>query len=201
MVETNSIDLTQEPNPNGEIVNFSEVTDPRWSGIISLPSHGQLTLAPKIRNDLYIVKGSLVESDKELPSGTFLTRSTESSLNAGSGGATVFMYRDSIAINSRDETVVPSELQWYQGGAEGMEVAPLFGAHHRLSLVSWKPGTQIGVHSHPFGEEIFVLAGELHDQHGRYPAGTWQRLHPETSHSPFAEIDTLILLRNGHLRT
>jgi anti-sigma factor ChrR (cupin superfamily) len=62
------------------------------------------------------------------------------------------------------------------------------------------PGTRAHMHHHPRGEEIDVLEGELQDQRGRYPAGSWQRLHADPGHAPFADVDTLILLRNGHLR-
>ena len=81
-----------------------------------------------------------------------------------------------------------------------MQVASLIGPDHELMLVVWSRGTHMRFHRHPQGEEIFVLQGELRDQHGCYPAGTWQRLHPGTGHAPYSETDTLILLRNGHLR-
>ena len=89
---------------------------------------------------------------------------------------------------------------WQQGGVRGMRIAPLIDDYYRLMLVSWSPNTNVPYHDHPRGEEIFVLKGELQDQRGRYPAGTWQRLHPGTGHSPHVTADTLILLRNGHLR-
>lgn len=65
--------------------------------------------------------------------------------------------------------------------------------------VAWTRSSQMRFHNHSAGEEIFVLQGELCDQSGQYPAGTWWRLHPGTGHAPYSETDTLILLRNGHL--
>jgi quercetin dioxygenase-like cupin family protein len=81
-----------------------------------------------------------------------------------------------------------------------MHIAPLASGRQHVSLVEFHPGAQTHDHTHPSGEEIFVLSGELRDANERYPAGTWLRLHPGARHAPFAEVPTVILLRHGHLR-
>jgi len=55
---------------------------------------------------------------------------------------------------------------------------------HTTSIVEYYPGASFPEHSHPKGEEIFVLEGVFEDDNGCYPAGTYLRNPPGTSHSP-----------------
>lgn len=198
-IETKSADLERQLGNAMEVIHLSDSRDSRWAGVYFLPSNTAVTLDESEPSEIFVIKGSLVETGLQHQRGAFLTRTGNVNLNAGREGAVFFVYRQSMTSSRRNVTLSDNDLQWYQGGAEGMKVAPLPSLHHRLSLVSWLPGTRVPRHSHPRGEEIFVLAGELRDQHDRYPAGTWQRLHPDSSHAPYAEVETLILLRNGHL--
>ncbi|MEL7448217.1 MAG: cupin domain-containing protein [Pseudomonadota bacterium] len=52
------------------------------------------------------------------------------------------------------------------------------------SVVRYAPGSSFSAHSHPLGEEILVLDGVFSDEHGDYPAGTYLRNPPGSSHSP-----------------
>jgi anti-sigma factor ChrR (cupin superfamily) len=90
---------------------------------------------------------------------------------------------------------------WHAARAALMDVATLSEDGHGVSLVRWRPGASVPPHAHRSGEEILVLEGELRSGEERYPAGTWLRLHPDSTHAPFATTRTLILLRNGHLRS
>ena len=48
----------------------------------------------------------------------------------------------------------------------------------RVALLKLAPGTRLGRHEHPGGEETFVLEGALEDELGRYPKGAWLRNPP-----------------------
>lgn len=200
MIESKSIDLARPINQAGEVIHFTDAGDSHWAGIVDLGAHELLPLKLSSRIDLYILQGELIENPGFIHvSGTFLRPSIGTTLIAGTQGARLFKYQDSSALPNNPVTVTPSQRNWHTGGAIGMKVASLIDADHRLMLVSWMRDTQMRSHDHPRGEEIFVLSGELCDQRGGYPAGTWQRLYPQTSHSPYSQTETLILLRNGHL--
>jgi anti-sigma factor ChrR (cupin superfamily) len=200
MVETNSCQLEQAASATPIVANLSDADDARWAGVVFLPPRTRLPLETGARHDIYVLKGVLAEKTRRHRIGAFLSRADDAQLTAGSDGAALFVYRGGVMPASQDLTVALDDRVWFQGGVDGMHVARLYEAPHRLTLVSWTPGTKMRSHAHPRGEEIFVLKGELRDQRGCYPAGTWQRLHPAAMHAPYAEIDTLILLRNGHLR-
>ena len=67
------------------------------------------------------------------------------------------------------------------------------------SVVRYDAGSAFHAHPHPDGEEIFVLSGELQDEYGVYPPGTWIRNPHNSEHCPFCEQDTVIWIKTGHL--
>jgi anti-sigma factor ChrR (cupin superfamily) len=64
---------------------------------------------------------------------------------------------------------------------DGAEVA------RATSLVRYAAGSRFERHEHGGGEEILVLDGMLSDEHGDYPAGTYIRNPPGSSHAPFSK--------------
>lgn len=52
------------------------------------------------------------------------------------------------------------------------------------SIVRYAPGSKFSAHTHTGGEEFIVLDGVFQDEHGDYPAGTYVRNPPTTSHTP-----------------
>jgi len=85
--------------------------------------------------------------------------------------------------------------------------SPMAGVERRLldrrgeevaratSIVRYAPGSHFARHSHGGGEEILVLEGTFSDEHGSYPAGTYLRNPPGSSHAPFSEEGCTILVK------
>ena len=63
------------------------------------------------------------------------------------------------------------------------------------SVVTYEPGSTFPEHSHPGGEEIFVLEGEFADENGFYPAGTYIRNPPGSHHSPFSNTGCKLFVK------
>jgi len=63
------------------------------------------------------------------------------------------------------------------------------------SIVAYGANSQFAPHAHPKGEEFFVLAGKFSDEHGDYPAGTYVRNPPGSSHQPFSREGCLIWVK------
>lgn len=68
-----------------------------------------------------------------------------------------------------------------------------------VKLVDFAPGCTSLHHDHGGGEEVLVLQGVLSDEFGDYPAGTWYRVPPGSSHSPFSRDGCRIWFKAGHL--
>lgn len=63
------------------------------------------------------------------------------------------------------------------------------------SVVRYEPGSTFHAHSHPDGEEIFVLEGVFSDEHGDWPAGTYL-LNPEGfRHAPFSRDGCVLFVK------
>jgi anti-sigma factor ChrR (cupin superfamily) len=90
---------------------------------------------------------------------------------------------------------------WRAGLVPGLSVMPLH-SHDGINtaLVKWAPQTRFNTHTHPGGEEIFVLDGLFQDEAGDYPAGTWLRSPRWSRHTPFTGAEgALIYVKVGHL--
>ncbi|WP_404343428.1 cupin domain-containing protein [Pseudoalteromonas mariniglutinosa] len=93
-------------------------------------------------------------------------------------------FSQKIAIDTAQQPWLPSPLQ-------GVERKPLAREQaesgHATSIVKYQAGAHFSEHSHPLGEEIFVLEGIFSDENGDYPAGTYIRNPPGSKHTPFSK--------------
>jgi quercetin dioxygenase-like cupin family protein len=63
------------------------------------------------------------------------------------------------------------------------------------SIVRYAPGSAFSAHTHGGGEEFLVLEGVFQDEHGDYPAGTYVRNPPGSSHTPASRDGCIILVK------
>lgn len=63
------------------------------------------------------------------------------------------------------------------------------------SIVRYAPGSHFSAHTHTGGEEFIVLDGVFQDEHGDFPAGTYVRNPPTTSHTPGSEPGCTIFVK------
>ena len=88
---------------------------------------------------------------------------------------------------------------WIASPLPGVARRPLYrlgGEQARAtSLVKYAPASHFSAHQHPCGEEFLVLEGVFEDEHGRYPAGSYVRNPPGSSHTPGASEGCMIFVR------
>ena len=63
------------------------------------------------------------------------------------------------------------------------------------SVVRYDPGSRFSAHVHGRGEEFLVLDGTFSDERGDYPAGTYVRNPPDSSHAPHSDGGTTIFVK------
>lgn len=63
------------------------------------------------------------------------------------------------------------------------------------SVVRYAAESQFHEHSHPRGEEIFILDGIFSDEQGDYPAGTYIRNPDPSPHSPSSRDGCVLFVR------
>ncbi len=95
------------------------------------------------------------------------------------------------------------DLPWVDSPALGIQrrmLDRIGGEQARAtSIVRYAPNTHFAAHCHDFGEEILVLDGELRDEFGHYPAGTYLMNPPGSSHAPYSETGCTLFVKLRHL--
>lgn len=95
--------------------------------------------------------------------------------------------------------LLPAQQHWQPSPMPGVSRIMLDRAGGEVaratSLVRYAAGSGYHPHRHDGGEEILVLQGVLSDEHGDYPAGTYLRNPPGSSHSPFSVEGCLLLVK------
>ncbi|MCH1449196.1 MAG: cupin domain-containing protein [Litoricolaceae bacterium] len=154
--------------------------------------------------EIVVLKGTFIDDDGIYPAGTYLRNppGTSHRPSAGPEGALLFVklaqFQEGDAKACRIHT---QESNWLPGLVSGLKVLPLhqYESEH-VALVRWAPNTQFNPHVHFGGEEILVIEGTFHDEHGTYPSGSWYRSRHQSTHTPFTGSDgALIYVKTGHL--
>ena len=106
-------------------------------------------------------------------------------------------YSKRLVIETVGKSFAPSDLP-------GVERIPLEREKPALgvttSVVRYEVGATFPEHTHPQGEEIFVLEGEFGDEFGLYPAGTYIRNPPGSYHSPFSTIGCKLFVKRNQFQ-
>ena len=63
------------------------------------------------------------------------------------------------------------------------------------TIVRYAPGSHFSPHVHTGGEEFLVLEGVFQDEHGDFPAGTYVRNPPTSSHTPRSDEGCTIFVK------
>ncbi len=100
---------------------------------------------------------------------------------------------------SRRASLTPDQYQWVPSPQPGVERVMLdrLGAEygHATSLVRYAPGVHFPLHQHPGGEEVLVLSGTWCEGAQQYPAGTYLRNPPGSSHAPFSSEGATLFVK------
>lgn len=100
-----------------------------------------------------------------------------------------------------DQAVVieTAEMEWQASPMAGVWRKPLAreaAEHgHTTSVVRFDEDSHFSAHEHPGGEEILVLEGVFSDERGDYPAGTYIRNPPGSSHTPFSKQGCVLFVK------
>ncbi|RTQ97807.1 cupin domain-containing protein [Halomonas nitroreducens] len=154
--------------------------------------------------EILVLEGEFADEHGSYPAGCYLRNpiGTSHAPRVGEQGATIFVKLHQFAAADTARTVIDTRSgTWTPGQAEGVEVMVLHDvAGEHVALERWAPNTRLPSRAHRGGEEILVLDGRFHDEHGDYPAGTWLRSPPGSQHTPFTgEEGALLYVKVGHL--
>ncbi|MBV7296544.1 cupin domain-containing protein [Enterovibrio paralichthyis] len=152
--------------------------------------------------EILVLDGVFADEHGEYPAGTYLRNPPGSSHTPFSKeGCTLLVKLHQFSAHDHHQVVIDTNKE--DGWIDGQGKLRIFPLHEfngeQVALIKWPAGSHFFTISHFCGEEVFVLSGEYRDEFGRYKAGTWLR-HPHMfEHDPYAEEDTLLWVKVGHL--
>jgi anti-sigma factor ChrR (cupin superfamily) len=96
------------------------------------------------------------------------------------------------------------DLPWQASPAAGVERRMLDrigeGGARATSIVRFAPDSAFAPHTHGGGEEFIVLEGVFQDERGDYPAGSYVRNPPTSSHTPASRPGCTIFVKLWQFR-
>lgn len=100
----------------------------------------------------------------------------------------------------KERVVVHSDqLEWKASPMPGVDRRMLdrIGGEvaRATTIVRYAPNSKFSAHTHTGGEEFIVLEGVFQDEHGDFPAGTYVRNPPTTSHTPGSDEGCTIFVK------
>ncbi|MCY4336029.1 MAG: cupin domain-containing protein [Litoreibacter sp.] len=100
---------------------------------------------------------------------------------------------------SKPVIIHSDELEWQPSPMKGVDRRMLdrIGGEvaRATTIVRYAPGSHFSAHTHTGGEEFIVLGGVFQDEHGDFPAGTYVRNPPTSSHTPGSEPGCVIFVK------
>lgn len=151
--------------------------------------------------EVLVLEGTFSDETGDYPAGTYF-RNPEGFIHApfSEEGCVILVKLHQFQPDDLQHVCIDTNTAAWLPGNGNLQVLPLHNFNgESVALVHWPAGERFQSHVHPGGEEIYVISGELIDEQGRYPAGTWIRNPHMSSHHPFVEQDTLIWVKVGHL--
>lgn len=151
--------------------------------------------------EIFVLEGTFSDETGDYQAGTYI-RNPEGFRHApfSKEGCTLLVKLHQFQQDDTAQISIDTKQKSWSPGIGGLQVMPLFSHNtESVALVKWPAGEQFQPHTHFGGEEIYVLSGELIDEHGRYPKGTWIRSPHLSQHNPRVETDTIIYVKTGHL--
>ena len=151
--------------------------------------------------EILVLEGVFSDETGDYPAGTYL-RNPEGFRHApfSQEGCILLVKLHQFQPADSEHIVIDTHNTPFRPGSGNLQVLPLHQhGTEQVALVQWPAGERFAEHSHVGGEEIYVISGELKDEQGAYPKGTWIRSPHLSKHHPFVDEDTLIWVKVGHL--
>jgi anti-sigma factor ChrR (cupin superfamily) len=151
--------------------------------------------------EIFVVSGTFSDHSGDYHAGSYL-RNPEGFCHApfSAGGCVLLVKLHQFQAGDQEHIAIDTTQKSWLPGSGNLMVMPLHSYQgESTALVMWPEGERFQRHKHFGGEEIFVISGELIDEHGRYPQGSWIRSPHLSEHFPYVEQATTILVKVGHL--
>lgn len=151
--------------------------------------------------EIFVLEGVFSDEFGDYPAGTYLRNPPgHSHAPFSKSGCVIFVKLNQFKAGDLEKVVIDTTKQDWLPGYGNLKVMPLSSFESEgVALVKWPKGEKFKAHTHFGGEEILVLSGTFKDEHGEYPQMTWIRSKHLSTHLPWVDEETVILVKTGHL--
>ncbi len=207
VVRPDDYDWVESPMPGVERMMLDRIGDEvaRATSLVRYAPNSEFSRHEHTGGEEYMVlDGVFSDEHGDYPVGSYVRNpiGTSHTPRIGPEGCLIFVKLQQFEAEDQDQKVIDiNSTPWQPGLVPGLEVMPLHEyAAENVAMVKWAPNTEFKPHTHWGGEEILVIEGTFHDEHGEYPAGSWLRNPHQSRHTPYTREDgALIYVKVGHL--
>ena len=171
----------------------------RYAPDCVFPAHGH-----QLGEEFLVLKGVFSDEHGDYPAGTYVRNPPGSrhSPRTRQGCTILVKLRQMLPGEHARVVIDTTQTEWRQGECPGHSRQLLYSAGSQGEQVTMErltAETRCTEVSWLGGEEIFVLTGELEDEHGTYRAGTWARSPPGYRRSFASRGGVAYWAKRGHL--
>jgi anti-sigma factor ChrR (cupin superfamily) len=152
--------------------------------------------------EFFVLEGVFGDEHADYPAGTYVRNpaGTRHTPSCPEGCTILVKLRQFDDADQKQFFINTNDAEWQSRDKPGLSSIALHEyGEERVSLVRFEPGAAVEHDFHAGGEEVFVLSGELRDEHGIYPTGTWVRQPDGSEHSPHSNTGCTLWVKRGHL--
>jgi len=123
--------------------------------------------------EILVLEGVFSDETGDYPAGTYF-RNPEGFRHApfSNEGCVLLVKLHQFQSSDTAHVVIDTHSADFRPGQGNLQVLPLHQhGSEQVALVRWPAGEHFVKHKHVGGEEVYVISGELIDEHGRDPAG------------------------------
>jgi len=153
--------------------------------------------------EIFVLDGVFSDQYGDYPAGTYLRNPPGSKhVPFSQQGCTLFVKLDQFNPADNTEVRIDTNLAPWLPEQGKLQVMPLHEFENEsVTLVRWSSNSKFQLPRHVGGKEVYVLSGTFIDDYDSYPQGSWIRSPHKIEHTPYAEEETVIWLKTGHLPT
>jgi anti-sigma factor ChrR (cupin superfamily) len=208
VINTRQMDWTASPSPGVWRKRLELVGDEEKGMVTSIvrfdPGAGFPLHDHPMGEEVLVLDGTFADEHGSYPKGTWTLLPNNSPHRPQTDdGCTLFVKLCQYAGEGREAfNRDTNDRSGWRETAPGRERFDLYdhpGHPEKIYLSRLSAGVAVDLHTHDGGEEVFVVEGELRDENGRYPAGTWLRLADGSAHAPRTDGGCLLYVKTGHL--
>ena len=182
----------------GEVARATSLV--RYAPASVFPAH-----AHALGEEFLVLDGIFSDEHGDYPAGTYVRNPPGSRHSPRTApGCTILVKLRQMAPTEQQRVVRDTTASvWEPGEVEGHASFHLYSAGQageRVTIERLRAGARLPARDCPGGEEIFVLSGDLADEHGIYGQGTWIRNPAGYRSSLNSERGATYWAKRGHLR-